>query len=484
MESREQLYEVISGAGDLRSVARTLGRFCLLRQGDLMVRPGHWPLAQLSRSAVATAVEGVDEMAVPLDAPDYGARLEAWLRASCHDLLAVLDGYPGFAAHGVLRGLCGRPLRRWFELATTQVEVRFGDPIPIVEHLFGDTHDLTPSLEALLRGDVLGEELCHLFDVNPPDPMDTTVGPRLEVILDFEAGSLVDEAIWDDSDEKKQKFHCFSTIHPHGARAIDPRRVYVDEANGWWFGVWPDPWNADDVERALVAAKNAGAAVVVLPEMSLPRPDALRRLIERRFPAFPRLIVAGSAHEPRKEFEDAAERSNRTVVYLDGSPLFEHRKVWPFFTDQVGSSPPLDRYLPEGINSPLRLVVASGSTTRVAVAICSDLHDPDLPRVLRKLCVNVLLVPALTPGAGMFQGVAAGIAGANQGVALLANGSVPGADSGVFLVLLAVPREGAGRQVADWVAPDGLRKVVTLIDPNVDADEAILSYDTLDDPKL
>lgn len=486
MNSRGDLYDAIGRAGDIRSIARELGRFCLFHRVDLQLPPGHHVSAQRLRTKVAAAIEAADVRALPPDAHDFGARLVRWLGQHAHAELGLLDGNPGLGAHGVLKGLCRRPLAKWFGATTEQIEVRYGDPIPAVTRLFPDPDGRTPLVSTLLAGTLLGEEQFVLYHGDPPDTTEADSRPGLEVVMDFSARALLDEVVWD---TKGGRFHRLTTIHPHSPSAIDPKVIHVDLEEEWWFGVWPQSWDEDAIVNALVAARKAGATVAVLPEMSLPHPDALEQRILARSAEIPRLIVAGSAHEPFMEVPEdlrGVARSNRSVVYLDGSVLFEHRKIFPFRTRHVGPKPPLAKRLPEGLDNGVnRVVVASGTNARVAVVICSDLHDDGLTSALRSLCVNLLLVPTLTPTPGKFEGEAAVIAGSNQGTVLLANGSAPDAGPPApYLVLLAVPREGTGKLTAMWETDEQDRRMVAIIDPNRPADAAVIDYAPFDAPNL
>lgn len=461
MRSRDELYEGLNAAGGLRAVARRLGRWCLPRAGTILDELARFPAARSRHSDLQTWVA---DAPIPWDGANVGRDLREWLEGSAADeSVRLLDGNPGVAAHAVLAGTCQRPLRRWFASTTVNdVRIEYGDPVPVVVRTYADHAGMTPSLPALLRGTLLGNELYRIYDRQAPDV--DSGPPYLQVSLDFSDRVTLDEATWDAAGQRPPDM---ATVHPHAPAAFDLSTVQ-NHVNEWWFGVTPDPCDIPRIIDGLAVAKDRGAWCAVLPEVSLPFSRALSEQLADRNNELPRVVVAGSAHERHPTGPDAEERANRSVVYLDGGELFHHDKTHPFYTDVFSQDPKVR--MPEGINTPRRLVIASGDTTRLAVVICADLHAEEVLSALVQLCVNLLLVPALTPDEGAFARAAANVA-ANQGLSLMANGTMPGdlaPARPAFLNLVGVPRADPGHQIIAWRPADGLRQVVCVVRPWTD----------------
>jgi hypothetical protein len=398
-------------------------------------------------------------------ADDFGDELQMWMLTSEVDAMArLLDTEPGFAAHAILSGICQRPLARWFASTTdSDVRVEYGDPIPVVTRTFKSGSGLTPGLTSLLRGTLLGPEGFRLYDLQPPIGSNDAE-QYLDVSLDYSDRLTIDEVTWDAA---SQTYPRMATIHPHGPDAYDLDQV-ERHPGGWWFGVVPAIWDCDRVLSALAAARHEKAMCAVLPEMSLPESRALADGLAANPDLYPRLVVAGSAHERRETASGEEERANRSVVYLDGGEFAEHSKIFAFHTDFFSNQNPRQA-MPEGINGPRRLRVASGDLTRMAVVICSDLHSDAVRGVLERLTVNLLFVPTLTADEGMFGAAASSVAGISQGLSLMANGTLPsepGAPpSPSFLQLLGVPWANTDHQVRRWPPTDGARQVVCVVEP-------------------
>jgi len=291
--------------------------------------------------------------------------------------------------------------------------------------------DRTPSFDTLDTGHLLAGTGFRLFD--RPN------GNRIRVQLDFSRRDAVDRATWDAA---ASRFRPMATIHPFDA--AHPMHVGTpDHPEGWWFDAGPQNWDPAWIVEQLCGLGDCGVAV--LPELSLPAPDALADHLVEHHASMPSLVVAGSAHVAGTELLDGHAvdvRSNECNVYVDGAPLMQHRKIHPFQTKSLGKPYVWSTPHPEGLtNEPRMLTIACGNATRLAVVICADLNDSEIPQLLQHLCVNVLLVPAYTTTEGAFAGALSGIASQCQGLAVVANGAQPRRRRrGPFQVLLALPR--------------------------------------------
>ena len=130
----------------------------------------------------------------------------------------------------------------------------------------------------------------------------------------------------------------------------------------------------------------------------------------------------------------------------------------------------------EGITSePKALTILTGEFTRLGVVICADLNNRQLPSLLKDAGVNLLLVPALTPETGGFNGGVCTLASWCQGVSVIANvdGSFfEAAEEPPFTVMVGVPRARVAEQSREFPGP-GSFPASAVIDPNKSLDEAL-----------
>jgi predicted amidohydrolase len=156
---------------------------------------------------------------------------------------------------------------------------------------------------------------------------------------------------------------------------------------------------ADEEEQAarvlerLDAAIDAGAEIVVLPELST-TPAIVERIRARLDDdEEQRLVVCGSWHGPDP---DDGRPANLSVGLISGlQARMRHRKVVEF--GDLYPRDPDDRRR-EGIVAPdeplVRVYVAD--QFRFALVICKDFLDAAVTRTLDRVGANVLLVPALS----------------------------------------------------------------------------------------
>lgn len=454
----------LAEAGSLRELARLLGLAHLGCEqptpGDVLaaVPAAAAPMAALERAVIAVPAELWARAAATAD---YGVLLSA---PGFERALARLDPTPELTPIAVLRGLCRSELRRWYERTGEAVELRRGDPCPLPCRPRPRSIAAATPNPVRRTGDPLEQTGFHLVEA--------LAGLRL--VLDYSARDDLDAATWRLAEQGGGDVAPIATVHPLASAA---ELSAPDEVTpGWWFGVRPRRWDADAVLDQLRRVADAGCAV--LPELALPEPGALAALLAEHHTACPPLVVAGSAHDRCPHPEDPARslRVNESRAYLHGAPLLRHRKVVCFETRHIGDGEPLPEPLPEGLTSETKtLTVAAGTTTHLAVAICADLNGEIAP-LLRTLGVNLLLVPALTPHDGAFNGVLALLATHCQGVSVVANGAPPatppkpGEDPAVrpepFLVMAAVPRLDPREQTATYPAPAHGRRATGVFDPS------------------
>jgi predicted amidohydrolase len=370
-------------------------------------------------------------------------------------LIAVRNARPQqpLDSFGVLRGLCRGPLMEYFEVASGQIELTKGLPVrfagrPLPAAFTGET---TTRMETLHDRGLLRELPFDLFTHSP------TEEPR--VVLDFSVADRLDAITW----EEDQRLPLIATLHPQGGGTLAVDR----HANDLFFGVHPEVWDIEAIKALLVRAKDAGARVAVLPELSLPSPDALEEMLTDSASSYPEIIVAGSAHVeiPRKKGQRRI-RANESRVYLGGERVAIARKQKAFrFHTFAGTKYKNDQW-EDLTEEPKTITVLSGRRTRLGVAICADLQEPTIPRLLEDAGVNLLIAPSMTPSIGSFNSPLSGIAGYCQGVAVIANTRWD--DTGnPFLCMCAVPRAHSSEQLSTQ-SGDGRAPApeLAIIDPN------------------
>jgi hypothetical protein len=171
----------------------------------------------------------------------------------------------------------------------------------------------------------------------------------------------------------------------------------------------------EQLDRAI----EAGAHVVVFPELSTSAGIATR--IEARLAEDEdqRLVICGSCHEPDPQTSDP---SNDSVGLVSGlRARMRHRKIAEF-GDLYPRNP--DHRRREGIVPPdpplLRIYVAN--QFRFALTICKDFLTIPVTRTLDRVGANVLLVPALSRTTQPFKARAEAHIADAQAVSVVANG--------------------------------------------------------------
>jgi predicted amidohydrolase len=181
------------------------------------------------------------------------------------------------------------------------------------------------------------------------------------------------------------------------------------------------PADPAEQERRVLAqlerAIEAGAEIVVLPELTTTRAIADR--VARRLDDDDeqRLVICGSWHET----SDGAPANVSLGLFSGLSARMEHRKLVEF--GDLFPRDPDDRRR-EGIVAPepplLRVYVAGAF--RFALLICKDFLDHRVTRTLDAVGANVLLVPALSRTAQPFVGRAQAHVADAQALTVVVNG--------------------------------------------------------------
>lgn len=166
------------------------------------------------------------------------------------------------------------------------------------------------------------------------------------------------------------------------------------------------------IDGLLHDAADAGAAIVVLPELSVTEPMA-RQLEEWvRAPGPLRLLVTGSFHHV--DPADGTHRANRAMAWVRDHAL-------PLIHDKHS---PADRPVVEDITPPgwpeVRVFVTVDGW-HLVIAVCRDLLNPHAVHALTETGVNLVLAPSMSETLLAFGGPVAQLVGSTQAIVAVAN---------------------------------------------------------------
>ncbi|HEY2477812.1 MAG TPA: hypothetical protein VGI17_03700 [Solirubrobacterales bacterium] len=436
----------LEAADSLLDLARRLGAACLEREFELVEMTGQLRTGEeIKRLEAWTGDLSADGWEKLIGNP---GRFERQFGSKVMQALKRTGARSPLDCLAILRGLCRRPLGEFFATTCEQLNLEYGLPVRFAKRPLPNSmgSHCTTGLEKLSNATLLAPLPYDLYGV--------PAGGQVRVVLDFAHRDRLDELTWDG----EKALPRIATIHPPGGEKFDYSRT-----DGRFFNVRPQEWDEDAIAKLLEKARGEGANLAVLPELSLPTPDALEARIADGFEDFPPIVVGGSAHAEERAGNDAAIRVNEARIYLDGRFVAMARKHKAFETTDVDGGRPLLEDLTRGQTT---IMVLSGDRTRLAVAICADLQEKTIPGLLVAAGVNLLLVPAMTKKIGSFNSPICDIAGYCQGVAVIAN--TRWGDAGKpFLCLCAVPREAPAEQSAALpAAGNGPAPVLGVLDPN------------------
>ncbi len=439
----------LEAADDLLDLARRLGVACLEKEAELAEMTGQPRTGEeLKRLEAWTGhVSYAIWEEIVQDPAQFEKRFGPKVMTR---LRRAKTRYP-LDCLGILRGLCRRPLGEFYATVTDQVHLDRGLPVTFATRTLPDhlgSH-CTTTLSTLNN--------TGLLDPLPFDIYGHSASEQVRVVLDFGHRDRIDELTWTEKEGLAQ----IATIHPKGSGDLDE----IPAEDGRFFGVRPRDWEPEAVEKLLEAAKREKANLAVLPELSLPHPGELEEKLEGKWGKFPPIVVAGSAHVA--EGNGAGQvQANESRIYLDGKFVAMARKHHAFKTDEINGTKYEEPLREDLSREPKTIMVLSGSQTRLAVAICADLQERDIPRLLVDAGVNLLLVPAMTRKIGSFNAALCDVAGYCQGVAAMAN-TRWGDDGKPFLCMCAVPREDPEEQSAALLGDEQEpAPVLAIFDPN------------------
>lgn len=271
------------------------------------------------------------------------------------------------------------------------VELRVGDPLPLDD----------PGLRQMVSVPLTSPpwRLANRLDETRHIRLAGRWAEEYRVVLDFGlTGALAGLA---------DKSSSIATCHPNGS--VEELRL-GQARRGQLFPVEPSDEAAQEkvLDDLIGRAVDAGARVVVLPELSVTARLAakMQHWVER--PDGPTVLVAGSYHH-----REHGRGRNTAATWVRGV-------TDPLVADKYS---PGDRPLPEGIDPEgrpeVRIHVADG--WHLVVAICRDLLNPDAVHALSEVGANLVLVPAMSERVLAFAGQAAQLVGSCQAIVAVAN---------------------------------------------------------------
>ena len=274
-----------------------------------------------------------------------------------------------------------------------------GDPVPL------DSPDLREVIA--MRSTSPPWRLAHRLDETRHVRLAGEWSVQFRVVFDYSLFETLTGAISAET--------VVATCHPN--RDLDE----FDLTRGVESGAFPiRPRDLDrqriEIDRMITRATDAGASIVVLPELCVTEELALglRKWVQR--PRGPRILVAGSYHQeaPSAEGAPPGRRRNTAVAWVRShdQPL-THDKHSP------ADRPVVEDIQPDGWPE-LRIHVTSDGW-HLAIAICRDLLNPQAVNALSEAGVNLLLVPAMSETLMPFGGPAAHLVSAHQALVAIAN---------------------------------------------------------------
>ena len=288
----------------------------------------------------------------------------------------------------------GHRFADWFR-ERSPYQPAVGDPIPLDHPDLRRITDLAPTAPPW--------RLANRLDETRRLRLAGAWATQFRVVFDYAAFDALDGVISGET--------VISTIHPN--RDLGELGLSAEHHRPA-FPVQPvDPIaQRDRIDALLGEAMDAGATVVVLPELSVTPAIAAELEMWVRRPSRLRLLVAGSYHVA--DPADPDSRSNRALAWVRGHDV-------PLTQDKHS---PADRPVIEDITPPgwpeIRVPV-SADGWHVVIAVCRDLLNPGAVHALAEVGVNLVLAPSMTETLMPFGGPVAQLVGTGQAVVAVAN---------------------------------------------------------------
>ena len=360
----------------------------------------------LGNTRISDKVESLRRtLADALPGPSMAASLDPHVRRALVMAFDNLDLPPVVIARTLaelIDGLYCHTFAASFELRSPY-QPGVGDPVPL------DGPDLRGILA--MRSTSPPWRLANRLDETRHIRLAGEWAVQFRIIFDYSLFKTLAGAITADT--------VVATCHPNRSLAeLDLSRG----DNGWTFPIGPvdESRQHAEINRLIASAIDAGAQIVVLPELCVTEDLAASLGSWVRRPDGLKLLVAGSYHHYGHQADDPRphRRRNTAIGWVRGSDT-------PLHHDKYS---PADRPVAEGIEPegwPEVRIYVTADGWHLAIAICRDLLNPQAVNALSEAGVNLLLVPAMSETLMTFGGPVAHMVGARQALVAIANN--PGA---------------------------------------------------------
>lgn len=300
----------------------------------------------------------------------------------------ALDGSHGRRFAGVFRGR-----------GTTMVNA--GDPIPVpqppLKELFGSALGTNPArlgprlwdmVWLRLLPDVARGQKVRLDFQHQDILADLTTQTRVAVIIPCD---VLADLCFDRIAEPTPRFY---GVRP---RDSDKQRVTV--------------------LRLLEHAADAGARIVILPELSVDASclDAIAKWHAHTEHGMA-IVVCGSTHAERD-----GSRRNVSVTMLPDGTTIEHYKFNPFYFPLPAADGSVANHREDIVTVPSIITIHMCGDWSFSTLICKDFLEPGVAQILEEAMVRMVLVPACSPKTSVFEQIAGLLAVRAQAIVIVAN---------------------------------------------------------------
>ena len=353
-------------------------------------------------ACVLSVAPGLAALRACLPAPGAESLISARVRAQLAASFRTDGGAPPVVvAHALAQLIDERygPSFRGSFLRRSPYQPRVGDPIPL------DSLDL--------------RRVADMSFTAPPwrlaNRLDETRNVRLagewagqfRVVFDFSVAASLAGLIAANT--------VIATCHPND-RLAELDLTHVKEGRTFPIGPVDAAHQREEIQHLIGLATDAGASIVLLPELCLTQELAVDLEQWVRRPGGPRLLVAGSFHHEDDHGPEpgTTRRRNTAMTRLRGH-------AGPLVHDKHS---PADRPVTEDIQPqgwPELRVYVSADGYHFVTAICRDLLNPHAVHALTEVGANLVLVPAMSETLMAFGGPVAQLVAATQALVAVAN---------------------------------------------------------------
>lgn len=373
----------------------------------------------------------VEHVAGGLPGPGAASTIPSHARKALASALTAEPAVPpAVIAHALadlLDDRYGHAFPAWFR-DRSPYQPAVGDPIPLDSPDLRQVTELPPTAPPW--------RLANRLDETRRVRLAGGWATQFRVVFDYRAYDALAGIITPDT--------VVATVHPNRALA----ELGLPAGDRPRFPVAPiDPERQlEIIDQLIAAAADAGAGIIVVPELAVTAPLAERLEMWVREPGPIRLLVAGSFHH-----RDGSRRANRAVAWArDLEHGLTHDKHSP------ADRPVLEDITPSGLPELRVHVTADG--WHLVIAICRDLLNPHAVHALTEAGANLILAPSMSETLVPFGGPVAQLVGSTQAFVAVANNpadwSLPG-DAGATRPARALfGHPGFAHQTRHVHAPD------------------------------